>query len=108
MTKRKCKAWNHWQREQSVVVRSLCNAEVKRLFAARWPEIRRRLKMPFMDDALSDTYLRMTRLYDGSRDFADQFVEEHDKTCRQLRYSRRLAGDLPLTRDLSDALAEET
>ncbi len=108
MTKRKRKTWNRWQREQSGVSRSLRNPEVARQFAARWPEIRSRLKAPFMADALSDTYLRMTRLYDGSRDFVEQFAAEYAKTCRQLRYSGRLADDLPLTCDLSDALAEET
>ena len=108
MTKRRRKAWNRWQREQSCVARSLRNPEAARCFAALWPEIRTRLGASFMADALSDTYLRMTRLYNGSRSFADQFVEEYGKTCRQIRYSARLADDLPLNHDLSDALAEET
>lgn len=99
---------NRWQREQSELRRARHNAAAAKEFARRWHEIRAKLGDGCMDDELQDTYMRMTRIYDGSRDFAAQFVAEFSKVRKALRYSDGLASDLPLKIDKEDALAEKT
>ncbi len=90
------KNYNRWHREQAAINRSRNNPEAAALFRARLPEIRARLGA-ISEDLLHDTFLRMTAVYDGRRDFVDQFVAEYHKMARQMAFARNYADDLPLS-----------